>query len=326
MGLDLSAIKKRTKSAESLAATAKAKESSGQDDRFWKLNVDASGNGFARFRFLPHPGKHDLPWVRYFSHAFKGPNGQWLAGNCLTSLGEDCPVCEMNQRLWNVEDPIQQEKYRALVQGNNKDKPGSKRRLNYVANIYIISDQAKPDNEGKVFLFRFGKKIYDKLMDAMQPEFDDKEPINPFDLWEGAEFVLKAKNNKGFRSYDDSYFKDPSALFDGDEDQLQRDVADKVISLDEFVDPENYPEYKQTQARLVAMRMPLAIVSEHAEETSAGLPAEELDSEPPRAAKAEEPSLEDIKDDPVDDDDDGVFDDDDDDDVSSYFEQYMDNE
>ena len=156
------------------------------DDRFWKPVMDKSGVGSAVIRFLPAPEGSELPWVQVWSHAFQGPGG-WLIDNCLTTVGGTCPVCEKNRVLWNSGSDADKEEARK-----------QKRKLSYYANIYVVKDPANPQNEGKVFLYKFGKKIFDKIMGAMQPEFDDDEPINPFDFWEGANFKLKLKKVAGY--------------------------------------------------------------------------------------------------------------------------------
>ena len=172
------------------------------DDRLWKLDVDKSGNGYAVIRFLPAPNGEDLPFVKLYSHAFQGPGG-WYIENSLTSLGQKDPVSEYNTSLWNNGTDAGKELARK-----------QKRKLTYISNIYVVKDPANPDNEGKVFLFKYGKKIFDKLTAAMQPEFEDEEAIDPFDFWQGANFKLKAKNVAGYRNYDSSEFAAPSPILD----------------------------------------------------------------------------------------------------------------
>ena len=175
-----------------LAAAEKAgggteKKSYG-DDREWKPTVDKTGNGYAVIRFLPASVGQDLPWVRYWDHGFKGPTGRWFIEKSLTSIGQTDPVSEMNSQLWNS--------------GRDEDKETArsrKRRLHYVSNIYVVSDPSNPENEGKVFLYQYGKKIFDKIMDVMQPQFEDETPVNPFDFWGGADFKLKIRNVEGYR-------------------------------------------------------------------------------------------------------------------------------
>ena len=209
-----------------------------EDTRFWKPTVDDSGNGYAVVRFLPAAEGSELPWVRYFDHFFKGPTGQWYVEKSLTTLGNNDPVSEYNSRLWNT--GIDEDKETARRQ---------KRRLHYVANIMVISDPSNPANEGKVFLYDFGKKIFDKVMDKMQPEFPGEEPINPFDFWSGADFQLKIRNVAGYRNYDKSEFKTPSALFEGDETRLEA-TYNQLHDSSEFADTGSYKSYDELKSRL----------------------------------------------------------------------------
>ncbi len=207
------------------------------DDRFWKPVMDKSGVGSAVIRFLPAPEGCELPWAQVWSHAFQGPGG-WLIDNCLTTLGQQCPVCEKNRVLWNS--------------GSDRDKEEArkqKRKLSYFANIYVIRDPANPDNEGKVFLYKFGKKIYDKILAAMQPEFEDETPINPFDFWTGANFKLKLVKKDGYWNYDKSEFAAPSPLLDGDDDDLEK-VYKSLNNLNDFTDPKEFKSYDDLKKRL----------------------------------------------------------------------------
>lgn len=206
------------------------------DDRFWKPEMDKSGVGSAVIRFLPAPEGCDLPWVQVWSHAFQGTGG-WLIDNCLTTLGQQCPVCEKNRVLWNS--------------GSDKDKEEArkqKRKLSYYANIYVVKDPANSENEGKVFLYKFGKKIFDKITAAMQPEFDDEEPINPFDFWSGANFKLKLVKKDGYWNYDKSEFASPSVLLDDDEEL--ESIYKSLTDLNEFVDAKNFKSYDELKKRL----------------------------------------------------------------------------
>jgi hypothetical protein len=207
------------------------------DDRFWKPTVDKANNGYAVIRFLPVAEGNDLPWNRYWDHGFKGPGGQWYIEKSLTSIGGIDPVGELNSRLWN--SGIDSDKEVARKQ---------KRRLHHVSNIYVVSDPGNADNEGKTFLYQYGKKIFDKLMDAMQPEFADEAALNPFDFWEGANFKLKIREVEGYRNYDKSEFADPSALSD-DDSELEKIYA-KMYDLNEFLDPANYKSYDDLKARM----------------------------------------------------------------------------
>tara|TARA_B100000902_G_scaffold89702_1_gene93461 strand:+ start:2187 stop:3092 length:906 start_codon:yes stop_codon:yes gene_type:complete len=207
------------------------------DDRIWKPTVDQAGNGYAILRFLPGTEGAELPWVRYWDHGFKGPTGQWYIENSLTSIGQTDPVGELNSRLWNTGNEADKEKARA-----------QKRRLHYVTNIMVKSDPGNSANEGKVFLYKFGKKIFDKIMDVMQPSFADEEAVNPFDFWEGADFKLKIRNVEGYRNYDKSEFAKPSAL--SDDDTKLEEIYNKLYNLGEFVDPTNYKSYNDLKTKL----------------------------------------------------------------------------
>jgi len=206
------------------------------DDRVWKLDCDKSGNGYAVIRFLPAPDGEDIPFVKVYSHAFQGPGG-WLIDNCLTSINQKCPVCEHNSGLWNNGTDAGKEVARK-----------QKRKLSYISNIYVVKDPANPENEGKVFLFKYGKKIFDKIMEAMQPEFEDEQAIDPFDFWSGANFKLKAKNVAGYRNYDSSEFASQGALLD-DDDALEA-IWKKQYSLAEFVSPDQFKTYDELKKRL----------------------------------------------------------------------------
>jgi len=207
------------------------------DDRIWKPTVDQAGNGYAILRFLPGTEGAELPWVRYWDHGFKGPTGQWYIENSLTSIGQTDPVGELNSRLWNTGNEADKEKARA-----------QKRRLHYVTNIMVKSDPGNSANEGKVFLYKFGKKIFDKIMDVMQPSFADEEAVNPFDFWEGADFKLKIRNVEGYRNYDKSEFAKPSAL--SNDDTKLEEIYNKLYNLGEFVDPTNYKSYNDLKTKL----------------------------------------------------------------------------
>jgi|TARA_Y100000052_G_scaffold26154_1_gene30667 hypothetical protein len=206
------------------------------DDRLWKLDVDKSGNGYAVIRFLPAPNNEDLPFVKLYSHAFQGPGG-WYIENSLTTLGQKDPVSEYNTQLWNNGTDAGKETARK-----------QKRKLTYVSNIYVVKDPANPENEGQVFLYKYGKKIFDKLTAAMQPEFEDEEAIDPFDFWQGANFKLKAKNVAGYRNYDSSEFAAPSPLLD-DDDALEG-LWKKEFSLAELVASDQFKTYDELKKRL----------------------------------------------------------------------------
>ena len=237
------AAMKKQNSLDSLLGAAQ-KESAPQekksyvDERLWKPTMDKSGNGYAVIRFLPAPNGEDLPWVKLWNHAFQGPTGQWYIENSLTTLGKNDPVSEYNSKLWN--SGIETDKEIARKQ---------KRKLQYYSNIYVVSDSANPQNEGKVFLYRYGKKIFDKVMEAMQPAFEDATPVNPFDFWEGANFKLKRRKVDGYWNYDKSEFDNTSALLDGDDGALE-EVFNGQYSLAEFTAPSNFKSYDELKTRL----------------------------------------------------------------------------
>lgn len=246
MELNMSFADLKRNSSSSIAALTKAAEqvAGGQqqqnnyvDDRFWKPTVDKAGNGYAVIRFLPAPAGEELPWVRFWDHGFQGPGGLWYIENSLTSIGQADPVSEMNSVLWNT--------------GREEDKQiarDRKRRLHYVTNIQVVNDPSNPANDGKVFLYKFGKKIFDKIMDVMQPQFADENPVNPFDFWEGANFKLKIQQVAGYRNYDKSEFANPSAISSNDA-QIEA-VYNTLYSLKDFVDPKSYKSYDELKARL----------------------------------------------------------------------------
>jgi hypothetical protein len=210
------------------------------DDRLWKPEVDKAGNGFAVVRFLPSPEGEELPWAKVYTHAFQGTGG-WLIDNCLTTINQSCPVCESNRELWNTGSKSNQDIVRQR-----------KRKLSYYSNIYVVQDKAHPENEGKVFLFKYGKKIFDKISAAMQPEFDDETPIDPFDFWGGANFKLKITKKDGYWNYDKSEFDSPGTLGNFDDDVLES-IWKKAYSLEEFVKPEAFKSYEQLDTRLKAV-------------------------------------------------------------------------
>ena len=214
------------------------KSSYGDDDNFWKPSVDKAGNGYAVIRFLPSKSDSELPWVQYWDHGFSGPNGRWYIEKSRTSINEPDPVSEYNSYLWNT--------------GHEEDKDtarSQKRRLHYVSNIYVVSDPSAPENEGKVFRFQYGKKIFKKITDVMNPEFEDETPINPFDLWDGADFKLKIRNVEGYRNYDKSEFVSPSPLLDGDDEKLEK-VFNKMHDLSKYIDPKEYKSYDELLKKL----------------------------------------------------------------------------
>ena len=219
--------------AESLNKT----EVRGADERLWKPEVDKAGNGYAVIRFLPAPDGEDLPWAQVWSHAFQGPGG-WYIENSLTTLGKKDPVSDLNRTLWNS--------------GQDSDKEiarKQKRKLSYFANIYVVQDPANPSNEGRVFLYKFGKKIFDKLTEAMQPAFADETPINPFDFWKGADFKVKIRKVEGYWNYDKSEFAEPSTLKGFDDSELEI-VWKQQYSLADFTKADKFKTFEELETRL----------------------------------------------------------------------------
>jgi hypothetical protein len=214
-------------------------DSPSKDDNFWKPEVDKAGNGYAVIRFLPAPsvdGDDSLPWVKVFNHGFQGPGG-WYIENSLTTLGQKDPVSEYNSQLWN-----------SGIEANKEVARKQKRRLSYIANVYIVEDSKNPQNEGKIFLYKFGKKIFDKITEAMNPAFEDETAINPFDFWAGANFKLKIRKVEGYQNYDKSEFEKSAPLLN-DDDKLEA-IWKKEYSLKEFLAPENFKSYDELKARM----------------------------------------------------------------------------
>ena len=239
--MSLQALKKQNTLDSLLGAaqkeTAPQEKKSYVDERLWKPVMDKSGNGYAVIRFLPASVGETLPWAKLWNHAFQGPTGQWYIENSLTTLGNADPVSEYNSKLWN--SGIESDKEIARKQ---------KRKLQYYSNIYVVLDSENPQNEGKVFLYRYGKKIFDKVMEAMQPEFEDEKPLNPFDLWQGANFKLKLRKVDGYWNYDKSEFDTVTTLSD-DDDELEK-IYGKQYSLTEFTSSSNFKSYDELKTRL----------------------------------------------------------------------------
>jgi hypothetical protein len=237
------------------------------DDRFWRLEGDKAGNGTATLRFLPRVEGDELPWVRIFSHGFQGPTGKWYIENSLTTLGENDPVGELNTQLWN-----------SGSEANKEIARKQKRKLSFIANVMIVSDPKHPENEGKVFLFKFGKKIFDKIMDKARPTFEDEKPVNVFDLWEGANFKLRMRKKDGYANYDESAFMEPAAVSE-DEDQLLR-VVNSQVKLTEFLDRKNFKSYDELKKKLNEVLSGDSFASKSAAEIA------ESEDRPVRAASA----------------------------------------
>ena len=206
------------------------------DDRYWKIDLDKTGNGYAVVRFLPASQGEDMPWVQYFDHGFQGPGG-WYIEKSLTTLNEKDPVSEHNTELWNTG-----------LEANKDIARKQKRRLHYVANVLIVSDPTHPENEGQVKLFRFGKKIFEMLKDKMQPQFEDETPMNPFDLWEGADFKIKVRKVDGYWNYDKSEFSTPKPL--SEDDAQMEAVWNSQHSLKEVIAPDQFKSYDELKQKL----------------------------------------------------------------------------
>jgi len=242
MNTSIAALKRSKSNLDTLigelnkVAEPQTQKQSYQDDRFWKPELDKSGNGYAVFRFLPAVKNEDLPWARLWSHAFQGPGG-WYIENSLTTLNKKDPVSESNSLLWN-----------SGVDADKEIARKRKRKLSYIANVLIINDAKHPENEGQVKLFKFGKKIFDKITEAMKPEFEDEKPINPFDFWEGANFKLKIRKVDGYWNYDKSEFDSASAIADNDE--AIEEIWNKQYALKPFLAPENFKSYDELKSKL----------------------------------------------------------------------------
>ena len=240
---DFADFKRKSRSGSNLDELSKkiqatSEKKSYKDDRFWRPELDKASNGYAVIRFLPAPPNEDLPWAKLYSHGFQGKGG-WFIENSRTTFGEKDPVSEMNSELWN-----------SGIESDKDIARARKRKLQYISNILVISDPANPQNEGKIFLYKFGKKIFDKIQEAMEPEFADEKAVNPFDLWDGANFKLKVRKISGFINYDKSEFDSPSELFDGDDAQLE-ELWKKQYSLTAFTDPSNFKSYDELKQRLM---------------------------------------------------------------------------
>ena len=266
MAMSFDALKKsRSSSLDKLNAqlekVSQKSYSDPNEGKFWKPTRDKAGNGFAIIRFLPAPQGEEMPFVRTWDHGFQGPTGLWYIENSLTTINQDDPVSELNSKLWN--SGIDSDKDQARKQ---------KRRLKYVSNVLVIKDAANPENEGKVFMYQYGKKIFDKLNDLMNPQFEDETPVNPFDFWEGANFRLKIRQFEGYPNYDKSEFDAPSPLYD-DDAQIEA-VWNQQHSLQELLDPKNFKDYNELKAKLYRV---LAIDEEPRQPSMATDDSDDLD-------------------------------------------------
>ena len=267
------AFSKLTQQLENLNTKSNKRE---DDGLYWKPSVDKAGNGFAVIRFLPAPEGEDVPFVRMFDHGFQGPSGQWYIENSLTTLGEKDPVSEYNSVLWNSTSDENHP--------NRKQARDQKRRLSYISNIYVVKDPSNPENEGKVFLYKYGKKIWDKIQSAMYPEFDGDVGVNPFDLWEGANVRLKIRQVDGYRNYDLSQFDAASPLLN-DDAQLEA-VWKSEHSLQKLIDRANFKSYEELEARLN-----LVLGSTKQIAAAAAIEEENVAAYVPKAKAVEAPSL-----------------------------------
>lgn len=227
-----SSLSKLTQALDSMSSSQK------KDERFWQPDVDKAGNGYAVIRFLDAPkvdGEAGLPWVQAWSHGFQGPGG-WLIEECPTTLGKTCPVCEHNSKLWN-----------SKIEANKDEARKQKRKLKYISNILVVKDANRPENEGKVFLFQYGKKIFEKINEQIKPQFEDETAVNPFNFWEGANFKLKIRKFEGYRNYDKSEFDAPSCI--GSDEMIEK-LWTESHSLKELLDPAKFKSYEDLKARL----------------------------------------------------------------------------
>lgn len=283
-------LERLTKYAEELGGNKKRQA----DERFWYPAVDKAGNGSALIRFLPTPDGGQHEFVRLFTHGFQ--EKRWFIENCPTTIGGKCPVCEHNSELWNTGV----EAHKALVRGSG-NKAGRKRQLSYIANIYVIKDPANPENEGKVFLFRYGKKIHDMIQFAMKPPADGIEeidPIDPYDLWEGANFKMVIRNVDGRRNYDKSGFLASTPLMK--DDAKLEEIWKSEYDIEEFVSKGSFKDYNtlmtQFNAALgaVAPQTTRQAVEEVEEQWSK---TDELNDEQPRRVEANDDVISDADDD-----------------------------
>ena len=239
---NLSALKKNSSLGKLARALETNTKNSGskEDERLWQPEVDSAGNGYAVIRFLDAPavdGEDAMPWVQVFSHGFQGPGG-WYIENSLTTLGQKDPVSEYNTQLWN-----------SGIEANKESARKQKRSLTYISNVLVIKETANPANEGKVFLYKYGKKIFDKIKEKIEPQFEDEKAVNPFSFWEGANFKLKIRKVEGYRNYDKSEFDNPSPLFEGDDEKIEK-VWKAEYSLKEFLDPKHFKSYDELKSKL----------------------------------------------------------------------------
>ena len=251
-------------------------ESSYEDNRIWKPTLDKSSNGYAVIRFLPASEGEDLPWIRQFSHGFQGKGG-WYIENCPTTIGGKCPVCEANNEMWN-----------SGIESNKNIARDRKRKLSYISNILVISDPSAPQNEGKVFLYKYGKKIFEKIEEKMHPQFQDEEAVNPFDYWKGADFKLKVRKVDGYVNYDKSEFAAPMPLFGGDDSKLEA-IWKTQYPLKDFTNPKEYKGYDELKRKFDMVLSGGSNAPKRAEEIEdSEETSEESWSAPPKSKSAKE--------------------------------------
>lgn len=265
---------------KSEAAKINTREKSYADDREWTLDVDKAGNGMAIVRFLPAGGSGDVPWARVWRHSFKGPSGLWYIEDSLTTIGQTDPVGEYNSKLWNSttddESPAR------------KQARAQKRKLTYISNILVVKDSAHPENEGKVFLFKYGKKVFDKVMEKLEPQFDDEKPLNVFDPELGANFRLKARMVEGYRNYDKSEFDDATPIADSDDKMVA--ILEKCYDLSEFHDPKRFKSYAELKTKLDRVLGNAQASSRDDAEETVAQPRKAATAEPKKAAPAKKAS------------------------------------
>lgn len=208
-----------------------------KDETYWQPTVDKAGNGFAVIRFLPAPPNEDLAFVQLYSHGFKNPkNGRWYIQNSRTTIGEADPVSDLNTQLWNNGTEA------GKAQARNQ-----KRKLHFISNILVVKDPANPENEGKVFRFKYGRKIFDKINDKLNPQYEGDEGFNPFDPWEGADFKLKIRKVDDQRNYDNSEFAQQSEI--GTDEEIE-EIWKRQYSLAEIIAPSNFKSYEELKKNL----------------------------------------------------------------------------
>ena len=279
--MSFASLKKSSQTSMKTLAEQLGKEKAGGsyavDTRFWTPDIDKAGNGYAVIRFLPAPDDHDMPYVKTYSHGFK-IGQKWFIENCPTTIGGECPVCEANSVLWDTG-----------VKANKDIASNRARQLQYVGNILVISDSKRPENEGKVFLFKYGKKIFEKVSSAIEPLFEDEKAINPYDFWLGANFKLKIRQHEGFRNYDMSAFEPASALLDGDDEALEA-LWKKEYALKEFVEPKQYKGNAELKAKFdqVVSGVPSQASAQVAERNNDAVASHQAASQSPRREAAPE--------------------------------------